>query len=286
MEHLLNRNGNYYYNRRVPNTLREYDPRGFIRISLHTDSRKIARRLAQAKNQEVESYWASLLKTGEKHTESTYKALVGRAQLFGFVYYDNILLADKPLTELIERYNYLEKHNCNEKHVEAVLGRASAPVIKLDDAINKFWDLSKDKTIDKSENQVRKWKNPRKRAIQNFIHCIGNKPLAELTRDDVIRFKNWWIDRLDGDLVSNTANKELVNVKTIVTTVTEHYKIDLDCERLFKKLRIKRDDAKKRPPFTTKFLFETLLVPENIKGLNKQAKYALLCLCRNWGGIL
>lgn len=276
MDYLLSRNGNYYYNRRVPETFREYDPRERIRISLNTDSRKTARRLALEKNAELEAYWISLLQTGEKHSESKYKTLVNRAQILGFTYYHNALLALQPLQEIISRYQFLEQEKLNKAHVEAVLGSEEKPTIRLNDILPKFYELSKEKLIDKSSDQIRKWKNPRALAIKNFIDCTGNKALTELTRLDIVAFKNWWIDLIDNEgYVSNTANKQLVNVKTIVTTVADHYNLDINAEHIFKKLEIKRDDARKRPPFSTQFILDTLLVAENLKGLNIQARNAL-----------
>src|SRR5687768_8920168 len=115
MAHLLNRNGNYYYNRKVPNPYREYDPRDYVRVSLNTDSKRIAIRLANEKNNQLEAYWASLLKTGEKHSESRYKDLIDRAQILGFTYYYNQFLAERPFHEIVARYQFLEKQNLNEK---------------------------------------------------------------------------------------------------------------------------------------------------------------------------
>jgi hypothetical protein len=114
------------------------------------------------------------------------------------------------------RLNHIEKHKFNEHHVQAVLGAVPTPVIMLDDVLGRYWSLSKETMLDKTPNQLRKWKNPRKRAMRNFIGCIGNKPLHELIREDILRYRDLWIDRLqDEDVVSNTANKELVFVKTI-----------------------------------------------------------------------
>ncbi|OQP67229.1 hypothetical protein A3860_02395 [Niastella vici] len=286
MTHLLNRNGIYYYNRKVPNAYRQYDPRDYVRVSLNTDSKKIAIRLADEKNDQLEAYWHTLHKTGEMHSESKYKALVERAQVLGFAYYYNQFLAERPFHEIIARYQYLEKVNFNEKQVEAVLGAEEKPVIQLKNALRLFWNLSKDKLIDKSERQVKKWKNPRKRAFKNFLLCVGNKPLPELTRSDIVNFRNWWIGRLkSGEYVSNTANKELINVKTIITTVAEHYELGLDDIRLFKKIQIKRDDAGKRPAFTTEYLLETFLKPENLAGLNEQARNALYAFSETGAGI-
>jgi integrase len=140
--------------------------------------------------------------------------------------------------------------------------------------------------LDKTPNQLRKWKNPRKRAMRNFIARIGNKPLHELIREDILRYRDWWINRLqDEDVVSNTANKELVFVKTIISTVAENLNLNLNLSHIFKKLLIKRDDSRKRLPFTSEYIVDTFLNPKNLKGLNDQARWVLYAFSETGAGL-
>ncbi|SJZ44028.1 hypothetical protein SAMN04488128_101227 [Chitinophaga eiseniae] len=285
MNFLLNKSGRYYYNRRVPKIFKEYDPRRFVRLALRTDSRKAAIKLAIAQNDRLEAYWKALVATGEKHSDNHYRSLVDRARLLGFSYHEPEAVAALPLEEILKRVGHIEK-NYTHKHTEAVLGSVSAPAVKLDDALTRFWGYSRDKVLNKSPNQIRKWRNPRKKAIRNFIHCVGNKPLHELTREDTLAFRDWWIDRMDKEeLVSGSANKDLIYIKMIVTTVAENLKIDIDTEHLFKKLVLSKDDGQKRLPFTTDFISSTLLNPDNLKGLNVQARYVLYAFAETGAGL-
>ncbi|MBE7172359.1 MAG: hypothetical protein INR73_17360 [Williamsia sp.] len=286
MLYLIQRAGHFYFNRRVPEAFRKLDTRSTIRHALKTSDRKTALRLAIAYNDQLEAYWNTLSQTGQRHSEEQYKALVERAKVLGFSYHTNSSLAELPLQDIIRRLLYVEKENYNEKHVEAILGKSPAPAILLDQALLKYFDIAKDKTLYKSRNQLRKWENPRKKAMSNFMKCIGNKSLAELKRDDMMKFRDWWIGRVKTEnLVTSSANKDLIYVKTIVSTVAENLKIDLDTEHIFKKLLLTGDDNKRRLPFETSFIVSTLLKPENLKGLNEQARWVLHAFAETGAGL-
>jgi|LakMenE01Jun11ns_1017448.scaffolds.fasta_scaffold9561279_2 hypothetical protein len=136
-----------------------------------------------AQNDQLENYWNELIKCGDKHAETNYKSLVDRTKLLGFSYLQSHLVAALPLNQLIERLNHVVKLSLNQKQVEAVLGGVEEPKVRLDNALVKFWEYSKPRVLNKSPNQIRKWKNPRIKAINNLIKCVGNKPINELTRD-------------------------------------------------------------------------------------------------------
>jgi len=156
----------------------------------------------------------------------------------------------------------------------------------LDEVFNHYCTANKDKTLNKSPNQVRKWENPRTKAIRNFILCTGNKAVHELTREDAIQFRNWWIDRLENEnLVSGTARKDFVYLKTMIGSVAENANINLDVARIFKNMTIKKDDGKQRLPFETDFIRNTLLNRDNLKGLNQQAHWVLYAFADTGAGL-
>lgn len=286
MYYLLSRGGRFYYNRRVPNAFRAYDPRDKIRVALNTDSRKEALKLALAHNERLEGYWQGLAATGATFAESDYKALVDRSRLLGFTYLPCHVLASGPVTRIVNRLAHAETNAYHEKHVEAVLGKHSEPVITISGTLNRFWDLVKDQTLNKSPNQIRKWRNPRVKAIHNLIGCIGDKPLHEITRDDMLNFRNWWIGRLDKEgLISGSANKDLIYCKMILTTVAENMKVTIDTGHLFRKLIITKDDSVQRLPFESSYIVSTLLNPDNLKGLNEQARWVLHAFAETGAGL-
>lgn len=285
MNHLLKRGERFYFNRRVPEEFREYDSRNYIRISLKTDSRSQAILLAAVHNTRLEHYWEKLFQTGKKHGQANYEIAVSRARDLGFGYMSNDLLSSAPLNEIVTRLTLVQKDK-SEHTTVAVLGGLSEPVIKLDDALALYWDYSKGKTFNKSPHQLRKWQYPRKKAIENLISVIGNKPITEITREDLLKFRDWWLNRLQREnMVANSANKNFIHIKVIIETVSDNLNLKIDIQHLFRKLVLSEDDEKKRLSFETDYIRNTLLNPENLSGLSSQAKAALYAFAETGAGI-
>jgi integrase len=285
MNYLTKRNSRYYFIRRIPKALKQYDPRRFIKIALKTDCKQLAYKAAIARNNEIEAYWHNLIKTASPHSDERYKAAVNIAQLLGFTYFVASDLANMPLSEIVNRYEKTINDIDAPKKIEAVFGGIEKPQILLSQFWVKFWDYSKNKRLDKSEYQIRKWQNPRERALKNFIQCVGDKPGINLTREDLLKYRDWQITRLDSEkAVSNTVNKEIVFVKTIIETVSDNLSLKLDINHLFRKLILTKDDAKRRLPFETKYIVDVLLNEENLAGLNDEAKNALFAFSETGAG--
>lgn len=79
----------------------------------------------------------------------------------------------------------------------ALLGGVDVPKITLSKALELYWSLARDRTLGKSEDQLRRWQNPRKKAIRNLIAVVGDKPMDELSGDDMPEFRDYWFDRID-----------------------------------------------------------------------------------------
>lgn len=282
MEYLLNKDGRYYYNRRVPHIFREIDPRTMIRIALKTDSRKEAAKLAMLQNEHVEKYWKLLIEKGQTYSDVKFIDVVKNTRLAAF--HSTTELNHHPFVADQKIEGQPDKRNLrltkDFQHSLSVFN------ITLDDALMRFWDYSKDRVMNKSPNQTRKWRLPRKRAIKNFIKCVGNKSLTEINRDDTLKFRDWWINRIEEEsLVTNSANKDIIHVKTIIETVSDNLKLGLDISYLFKKLRLAEDDEKRRLPFESSFITSTLLNPQNLSGLNEQAKWVLYAVAETGAGL-
>lgn len=276
----ISRNGLFYYFRRVPKNIREFDSRTFIKISLATDSRTIALGKAKIINAEIENYWKKLIEAGEKHSDKKFHQTVQLAKQLGFTYLPQQLLSqEKNIENLLSRAETIEKNNYNQAHVEAVYGGVDVPVINLTEALEKYWAYTKDRILKKDERQIRKWKNPRIKAMRNFSALIGNKPLTELTRDDVINFRDWWITNIQADgYVAASANKDLVHVKNIIETVNDNLKLNIDAHHLFKKITLDETDSQTRPPFTTQHILDVLLIEEHLTELTHDEKWFLYAM--------
>lgn len=177
---------------------------------------------------------------------------------------------------VIERLERAEQKFGHELEVQALLGGAVPPSIKLADFLSKLFEFTKGTLWNKSDDQIRKWKNPRILAMQNFIRIIENKDAKNLTKDDMLKYRDWWLYQIqDRTVKPETANKNIIHVKNILATVSDHMNPKLDIAVLFKKLTFKCEDEKVRLPFETGYILNTLLNPQNIGDLNQEARAAL-----------
>lgn len=273
MMRLIKVRGYYYYNRRVPAEMREYDTRHNIRVSLKTDSKSIALKRAVVFNEQLEAYWHELVKDKVKHDNTRFNKTVRIARQLGFSYEPMSVVANLPILELVERILVLK--DASLPQVEAVLGAKPIPALTVKEALKKYWELSKDKILNKPLDKVRKWENPRKRSVTNFIKAVGNKELTTITREDMLAFRDWWLERIDkDDMNPDTANKDFIHLKVIFETVSDHLKLGLDITHLFKKIKIKSRHKQTRLPLSIEQI-KTILQSPKLELLNEQAKWFL-----------
>lgn len=273
MTHLLKKGERYYYNRRVPELVRPFDKRNVIRIALHTDSRTEAKQKAFVFNEQIEAYWNELLSNETYHDDAKFRKAVTIARRLGFGYQPISIVASLPLAELAKRTQAAIGATADQ--VAAVLGGLDEPELTIKQALDKFWGYTKDRILNKSDHQIRKWRNPRKRAIRNFVEVVGNKAVVHITRDDVIKFRDWWLTKIKSSNMSmETANKDFIHVKNILETVAENLQLQIDTRQLFKKIVLKDRFANKRLPLSSLEIINILESPA-LMNLNKEARLFL-----------
>lgn len=188
MRYILRLHDRYYYNRRVPNELSHLDHRVNIRVALKTDSKEAARRKSAIINEQVEAYWLGLLNNCNQHEDKKFKKAVQVAREMGFSYQPMSVVATLPIEELVKRL--LASKDATPAQEEAILGGREEEELTIRDGLKKFWLFSKDRIVNKTDDQVRKWKNARQLTIENLIKIIGNKNLKDLTQEDIPYSKN------------------------------------------------------------------------------------------------
>lgn len=288
-EHLVERNGYYYYYRRVPKHFAPYDPRSHIRISLKTKDRNVARKRALVHNESVERFWRDLASVPGVGQDEGYRKAVEAARLHGFVYRDiSDIAANADLGEIVDRLLALRAADPDRQDIQAVqdglLGTASEPQVLLSQAFSLFRERSVDRLAGKHDHQVRKWENPRRLAMQNLIEAIGDKPLAELARKDILAFQDWWLDRIRNDEVkAETANKHFGYVKDVLDGACVACELDeiVDVPALFAKVKL-RAVGESRKPFEAVYVQDVLLNSDALNGMNAEAK-ALLYMMADTG---
>ncbi|NYS26921.1 tyrosine-type recombinase/integrase, partial [Rhodobacteraceae bacterium 2376] len=271
-----------YLYKRVPKRYAAVEPRKFVWVSLHTDSPAVAKTKEGATWAQLVAGWEAKLAGDSADAEARFQAARELAAARGFRYMRAEEVARLPLEELRDRFKavsgFRDKPDAPDMvEAAATLGGAKEPPITLSKALELYWTLAKDKTLGKSDDQLRRWKNPRIKAIRNLIAVIGDKPIHDITGDDMLDFRNWWMERLeDEELTPNSANKDLIHIGSVLKTVNKMKRLGLVLP--LTDLSFKEGDARKRPPFSTTWIREKLLAKGALDGLNPEARAILLVM--------
>jgi integrase len=122
---------------------------------------------------------------------------------------------------------------------------------------------------------LRRWKNPRKKAVANFIAVVGDLELSKIGPDDMLGFREWWMDKLDSeDLTPNSANKDLIHLGDVLKTVNRMKRLGLVLP--LTDLSFKEGERGQRPPFSVEWIKTKLLKPGALDGLNTEARCIVL----------
>ena len=297
------RGGHWHYNRRVPTRFLPFETRRRIRVSLKTKSLDTARARRDALMEADDLYWASITgidddAVGDKAASlqrevagRRYKAASLRALARGFSYMPAADLAGiADVDEIVARVRAVDAKNTGGKsaleasEAEAVLGGASQPTVTVSQAFDLYCDeIAIDELISKSDMQRKLWRKTKLRGIQYFIDLVGDKPMRDVTRQDGLRYYNWWKDRLidkpgQTTLSPNTANRDIGNVRVLFDAYFKHIGEE-DRLNPFRNLSFKTKKVKGEvPPFEDDWVRTKILVPGLFAGVNDEAWHIVYAL--------
>jgi hypothetical protein len=93
------------------------------------------------------------------------------------------------------------------------LGSASKPTYRISQILDLYIDLVAVEVKDKGRDQRRIWENTLKRSLGRLMTVVGDKSVDDLTREDVLAYRNHWVNRIQEEgLTANTANRELTAI--------------------------------------------------------------------------
>lgn len=270
----------YYLTRRVPARYASIDSRRFVDCSLHTDSLSAA----TAKAVEIWDHhiaaWEAKLAGNTDDAEARFAAARELADLRGFRYMSAKHVSELPYDDLMKRLAAglgSEPDKIDKREAAAILGTAQEPPITVSRSLELYWTLTKDQTLSKSADQLRRWRNPRLKAIKNFIAVVGDKPLRDISGDDMLNFREWWMDRItDEGLTTNSANKDLIHFGDVVKTVIRLKRLNLVLP--LADLNLKETDGKKRPALPANWIRDVLLKPGALDSMNAEARAIILVM--------
>lgn len=248
-------------------------------LSLHTDSKEIATIKAKKIWADMIEAWEAKLDGDDSDAFQRMEAARNLAAKRGFRFLTADKVAKLPLAELLDRIEAVvtPSGKVDKLEAEAVLGGARPPVIKVSRALDRYWTVAKAKTLGKTKDQIRRWENPRKKAVANFIEVIGDLPLEDITTRDLFKFREWWVEKMaEEGLSANSANKDFIHLTSLIREVARSEEIPLSFDT--RGLSIEERDKGTRPPFSTEWIKTRLLVPGALAGLNDEARGILLVM--------
>jgi integrase len=267
----------FHLRKRVPTRYKRVETRVVVWISLHTDSRTVAQQKSDGAWAQMIEAWEAKLAGDTGDAERRFEAAQELAKVRGFRYMNAAKVAKLPTEELLLRIDAVTMRDGKPDMLEAAafLGGAKEPPITVTRALELFWTLAADRTLGKSDDQMRRWENPFKKAIANFTEVVGDKPIGDISGDDMLDFRQWWIDRMGSEgLTPNSANKDLIHLGNILKTVNKMKRLGLVLP--LSDLSFKEGEAKQRPPFSTDWIKDRLLAPGALAGLNTEARCIVL----------
>ncbi|MFS8181363.1 DUF6538 domain-containing protein [Pseudovibrio denitrificans] len=271
--------GRYYFVKRVPKRYQKFDPRSRVTIALHTDSREIALTKSGPIEAQLLSYWEALRTGSSEDADALANALRELAQASGFNYAPMDDLVSSSPRELIDRLMKLEGalEKVEDPLVPALLGNAKIPPKQLSLAFEEYFDFTKDQRVGMNDDQVRKWRNPRLKAVNNLVKLVGDKPILEITRNDAKRLREWWVDRLLNEGKSSvSANKDIGHLAQIYQVYGLMHELDLD--NPFAGMRVKKTMTAPRAAFSPGWMRKEILAEGALGGLNEEARDVFLFL--------
>lgn len=279
------RSSTYHLRRRVPLRFRPVEEREIVAVSLHTDSASVAKRKAAEVWTQLIEGWEAALAGDAGSAEARYRAARNIADHRGFNFMSAATLAQEPIDEIVRRVLAVPKArdgSPKQREGDALLGGVKEPGLTIEKALEVFWEHEAPSEVGKSHDQIRRWRNPKKKAIANLIARIGNKEIAAISRSDMLSFRDWWSARLRDGMVANSANKDLIHVGHILRTANARLALGLEdhLSRVLADLSFKDDKGEKRdrPPFSDKWIKEKILAKGALDGMNTEARCILLAL--------
>ncbi len=259
---ITKRENTFHLRRRVPTRYNSVEPRKTVWISLHTDSEAVARSKAdRAWGQMVEA-WEARLAGDTEDAETRLAAAHELARIRGHRYLDVGRVSKLPLRRACgARGSRLRPGGVPDRaETTALIGTAQEPQITVTKALDFYWTLAREKTLGKSEDQLRRWRNPRIKAVRNFAAVVGDRAIDQITRDDMLDFRQRWLERIEaGEVTASSANKDLIHLGDVLKTVNTMKRLGLALP--LGELSFREGETRTRPPFSDEWIKNRLLAP-------------------------
>lgn len=271
--------GIFWLIRRVPKKYQEIEPKSRLQISLHSEERAIAEMKAKAIWQIQVDRWELLLAGGNPDAVEFHEKLMRLAHDSGFEYQPARDLAKSAsIDEIVRRINVIE--TTDGVTADAVLGVAETPKIPISKLYEEYEALARVDNLDKSSDQLRRWRHSHIRYANNFISAVGDISLADIQRSDLLAFRRWQSSRIEsGSIKPYTANRDMYSFAVMCKDVL-NYKLGIERD-IFSNLMFKQPQQKRRNrqvSFDIEWIETRFISDGCLEGLNADARDCFLVM--------
>jgi hypothetical protein len=215
MAGLIKRGNTWHLRMRVPKRYLAVAGRTEIHRSLGTDSERRARELLPDVKAKLLTELEEMTAIKERPEEAdAYRAAQKISQARGFTYRPLSDLLEAPLDDLLERVEASAADPAPEA-AKALLGAVEEPALRLSGLVDEVERIAAHDNRFKSENQMRLWRNPRKRASTNLQTALGGRDVlvSEIDHAAALKHKAWWQRKIAAEnLSTESANKDFANM--------------------------------------------------------------------------
>lgn len=166
---------------------------------------------------------------------------------------------------------------------KSLYGAITVPKTNVSTAFDIYCnEIVADELIGKSQLQRDQWKKVKRRAVNNFIALVNDKPMDEITIDDAKKVYRYWLGRIapkEGlpTASASSGNRDLGNMRVLYDAYFRHMG-DTRKDNPFNGLNFSTRRKKKRPPIPTDWIKSTILKTGNLATLNREARGVLLIM--------
>lgn len=269
-----NAHGVFEYYRRTPHEIAAKTGKKHIKKSLRTRDHRSALDRAELIHTALQNEWAAIAAGNDNNGPmAQYLAAVRAAQSLGFSY--------RPAAEAASGADFADRitaaHEMESRSIAAfrgITGTAPDPSPRLSEIFSAYKKHNAAGLTGMSPRQLHKHEVSRKRAIKYATGVLGNAKVSEITRADVLRFKEWWEEKItDGKLKAYSANRCLSDVKGMLAVIDAALQKDYRAPWIG--ARVKETNANKlgkRAPFSPEWVQAQILAAGALDSLNEDAR--------------
>jgi integrase len=167
--------------------------------------------------------------------------------------------------------------NPTETHTAAALGLAKDDDLMLSRLFEEFERIKEFDNRNKAPDQLRKWRNPRIKALRNLIDVVDDMPISNFERSHALEFKKSLTAKVQaGEIKAASANKDFIHLSGMWSAISDEKMLELP--PVFARLSFRTAETGKRPAFSDNWIKNVLLKDGAFDALNDEARDVFLAL--------